>query len=368
MPGCVLHVTGEKLDPKTVLADLTLEPYSVYHKGDKVFREHDRVHPLSGFSCDVSAPSNELAQEIAEATAFLTEHENDLRRLGTTPGVNAMLLDFGYGLRIDGEQCVVQRDFLPPAFVRLCGSLGIGITLSLYPPPGRLGMPRTDSFHGRRNMFQRYTEKARRVIFSARYMASRVGSPDIDTEHILLGLLTKDKGLARRFLGSPWAAEEVWKVVEQIKPIREKMPGPKEIPLTIESKRVLTFALEEADLVSNKHVCSEHLLLGLLREEKSFAARILCERGIDLISIRADLARIPHDDSATENFVRERASSPEDVVELQTHITSIRKNIYDAIAENDFTKARTFSDEEGQECDELFLLYRKHGLNDWLFD
>lgn len=217
-------------------------------------------------------------------------------------------------------------------------------------------------------MFERYTEAARRVIFSARYVADQVGSPKIETEHVLLGLLKRDKVLARRFLGSPWAAEDVWRRIEQSNAIREKTPGPKELPLSDECKHVLAFAAKEADLHPNKHICTEHLLLGLLREDKSFAARILSERGVDLISIRDDLVRIPHDDSATENFVRERAPLPEDVVELQTRIRSIMKNIHDAIAEHDFTKAQTFSEEEGKERDKLFLLYRKHGLNDWLFD
>lgn len=217
-------------------------------------------------------------------------------------------------------------------------------------------------------MFERYTQTARRVIFSSRYIAGRVGSSEIETEHILLGLLRDDKGLARRFLGSPWAAEEVWKVVEQLKPVRPKMSVPKEIPLTTESKRVLDFAFEEAELASNKHVGSEHLLLGLLREEKSLAVRILSDRGIDLASIRGDLVRMPHDDSASENFVRESALLPQDVIELQTRIKSIMTNIYDAIAENDFAKARSFSDEEGKDRDRLFLLYRKYGLNNWLFD
>ena len=59
-------------------------------------------------------------------------------------------------------------------------------------------------------VFERYTESARRVIFFARYFTGRTGSLEIETEHLLLGLLRQDQGLGRRFLGSPWAAEEVW--------------------------------------------------------------------------------------------------------------------------------------------------------------
>ena len=113
-------------------------------------------------------------------------------------------------------------------------------------------------------MFERYSEMARRVIHMSRYMAGRVGSPEIETEHLLLGLLREDKALARRFLGTPWAAEAVWRKIAQSKPVREKLSGPRELPLSRTSKHVLAFAAEEADLLSNKYVCTEHLLLGLL--------------------------------------------------------------------------------------------------------
>jgi ATP-dependent Clp protease ATP-binding subunit ClpC len=220
----------------------------------------------------------------------------------------------------------------------------------------------------RDGMFERYSETARRAIHSSRYVAGRVGSPEIETEHLLLGMLRTDKVLARRFLGSPWAAEAVWREIERSKPIREKTPGPRELPLSKASKHVLAFAAEEADLLSNKRVCTDHLLLGLLREEKCFATEILRERGVRLASTREDLMRITHDDSATENFVREHRSLPEDVVELQTRIRSIVSRMEDAIANHDFAKARACSDEEGRERDKLFLLYQQHGLSDWIFD
>jgi ATP-dependent Clp protease ATP-binding subunit ClpC len=90
-------------------------------------------------------------------------------------------------------------------------------------------------------------------------------------------------------LGSPWAAEAVLRRIEESKPAREKISGPIDLPLSIAGKRALAFAAEEADLLSNKRICTEHLLLGLLREEKCFAAEILSERGIRLTSICQDL-------------------------------------------------------------------------------
>jgi ATP-dependent Clp protease ATP-binding subunit ClpC len=71
-------------------------------------------------------------------------------------------------------------------------------------------------------MFERYTEKARRVIFFARYEASQIGSPYIETEHLLVGLLREDKALANRFLRSHAAVESIRKQIEAHTTIREK--------------------------------------------------------------------------------------------------------------------------------------------------
>jgi ATP-dependent Clp protease ATP-binding subunit ClpC len=205
-------------------------------------------------------------------------------------------------------------------------------------------------------------------MFSSRYMAGQVGSPEIEPEHLLLGLLRTDKGLARRFLGSPWAAETVWGRIEKSRPVRAKIPGPVDLKLSSVCKRVLVYGAEEAHQLSNKHIGTEHLLLGLLREEKCLAAEILHERGVRLASTREELTRVPHDDSVTEKFVRERGSLPEDVVELQTRIGLIVSRMEKAIANHDFAKARACSDEERKERDKLFLLYQQHGLSDWLYD
>src|SRR5438876_11405665 len=99
--------------------------------------------------------------------------------------------------------------------------------------PLRLRFTRGSRTSGRKKgMFERCSETARRAIHSSRYMAGRVGSPEIETEHLLLGLLREDKVLARRCLGSPWAANALWRKIEQSKPVREKIPGSREIPLS----------------------------------------------------------------------------------------------------------------------------------------
>src|SRR5438034_990251 len=140
-------------------------------------------------------------------------------------------------------------------------------------------------------MFERYTEKARRVIFFARYEASHFGSPHIETEHLLLGLLREDKQLTNRFLRSHASIESIRKQIEGRTTIREKVSTSVDLPLSPECKRVLQYAAEEAERLSHKHIGTEHLLLGLLREEKSFAAEILHERGLRLSTLREELSR-----------------------------------------------------------------------------
>ena len=123
-------------------------------------------------------------------------------------------------------------------------------------------------------MFERYTEKARRVIFFARYEASQFGSPYIETEHLLLGLLREDKALTNRFLRSHASVESIRKQIEAHTTIREKVSTSVDLPLSNECKRVLAYAAEEAERLGHKHIGTEHLLLGLLREEKCFASEI----------------------------------------------------------------------------------------------
>ena len=142
-------------------------------------------------------------------------------------------------------------------------------------------------------MFERYTEKARRVIFFARYEASQFGQPYIESEHLMLGILREDKALTNRFLRSHASVESIRKQVQEHTMIREKVSTSVDLPLSNDCKQVLTYAAEEAEQLGHKHIGTEHLLLGLLREEKCFAAQILQERGLRLLAIREELAKEP---------------------------------------------------------------------------
>ena len=140
-------------------------------------------------------------------------------------------------------------------------------------------------------MFEKYTEKARRVIFFARYEAGQLGSERIESEHVLLGLFREDKALASRlFPDAEGALESVHKQIKGRTVIRDKISTSVELPLSDEAKRVLTYANEEAERLLCDYIGTEHILLGLLREDESLASEILTEQGLKLSRVREELA------------------------------------------------------------------------------
>ena len=149
-------------------------------------------------------------------------------------------------------------------------------------------------------MFERYTERARRVIFFARYEASQFGSTTIETQHLLLGLIREDNNLTNRFLRNASSIESIRKEIEGRTTIREKVSTSIDLPLSKECKRILAYAAEEAERLDQRHIGTEHILLGLLREEKCVAAEILQERGLRLNAIREELARSKAGPSSTD--------------------------------------------------------------------
>lgn len=136
-------------------------------------------------------------------------------------------------------------------------------------------------------MFERYTEKARRAIFFARYESSQYGSPYIETEHLLLGLLRENEGLHRWLPKTN--AEAIRRRVNDQSSGRPRTSTSVDLPLSGDSKRILKYAADEADALSHRHIGTEHLFLGLLDEEGCFAARLLLEGGADAASIRPQL-------------------------------------------------------------------------------
>lgn len=129
-------------------------------------------------------------------------------------------------------------------------------------------------------MFHRFTEPARRSIFFARYEAGSFGSPFIDTEHLLLGLLREDKVLPAKLPGG--AGERIRKRIESsLAEPRRQISNSVDMPLSSDSKRALSLGAEQADQFQHQAIDCGHLILGLLRMEKCAAATLLLEFGID---------------------------------------------------------------------------------------
>lgn len=134
-------------------------------------------------------------------------------------------------------------------------------------------------------MFERYTEKTRRAIFNAREEAQKSGASSIETEHLLLGTVRDDPAILGLFLTSNASEASIRSEIEAHTAKRRE-----DLPLSHESKRVLAYAAEEASRLGRNRIDPEHLLLGMLREERSLAALMLHKRGAQLKRMRKELA------------------------------------------------------------------------------
>jgi ATP-dependent Clp protease ATP-binding subunit ClpC len=138
-------------------------------------------------------------------------------------------------------------------------------------------------------MFERFTERARRVLFFARYEVSQLGGVSIETEHLLLGLVREGKGLTSQiFTRAGVALDAVRADIEQQAVFHEKIPTSADIPFSAAARRVLEAATEEANRLRHDYIGTEHLLLGLLRDDTTVACRLLNEHGLRLDAIREE--------------------------------------------------------------------------------
>ncbi len=154
--------------------------------------------------------------------------------------------------------------------------------------------------NARAKEFERYTVKAHRLLFFAMHQASRLGSPRVESGHLLLAVLREEKEHFKLFLPFADSREAVYKEIEE-QAIREGVfpdqthPSHSSPPLSDEVQRIQAYAEEEAKLLGSTRIGPVHLLLGMLREEGCHAARFLRERGAEIASIRRGLASHPKD-------------------------------------------------------------------------
>jgi lipoprotein-releasing system ATP-binding protein len=139
-------------------------------------------------------------------------------------------------------------------------------------------------------MFERYTDRARRTIFFARYQASEFGSAEITTEHLLLGMLREDNALLQEITGL--ASQAIREQIVQTVPVKEKIATSIDLPLSQGCKHALVYSAEEAERLLHRHIGIEHLLLGLLREDAAPATCVLRQNGVTLESVRKACSHI----------------------------------------------------------------------------
>jgi len=156
-------------------------------------------------------------------------------------------------------------------------------------------------------MFERFTDRARRVVVLAQEEARLLNHNYIGTEHILLGLLQEHEGAAARALESLGISLDVVRVeVEAIIGAGQTAPSG-HVPFTPRAKKVLELSLREALKLNHNYIGTEHILLGLVREGEGVAAQVLVKLGADLPSVRQQVIQVlagygPAGEVATERF------------------------------------------------------------------
>ena len=142
-------------------------------------------------------------------------------------------------------------------------------------------------------MGTRFTERAQRVILIAQEEAKRLNHDYVGTEHILLGLIALGEGVASQVLASLGTdLRKVRAEIEKIVGIGDNMMLLGEIPFTPRAKKVLEYAVEEAQHMSHSYIGTEHILMGLIREEEGVAARVLENLGLKLETVREEVLSI----------------------------------------------------------------------------
>ena len=201
-------------------------------------------------------------------------------------------------------------------------------------------------------MFERYTERGRRVVFFARYEASVFGADAIEPEHIFLGVLREDKQTIRRMLQDTNIERD--HIIEAIRKgvgPELKFPTTVDLPLSKPSKKVLMYAQEESDRRQHRYIGAKHILLGVFRDRKSTPCKILRDLGGNIDAMV---------EAIDETFRQDQQSMLDDVQKKR----SVRTILDDETIETMRAIARSREQSTVQPMDLLLTLA---GEDRWLF-
>jgi ATP-dependent Clp protease ATP-binding subunit ClpC len=223
-------------------------------------------------------------------------------------------------------------------------------------------------------MFERFTDRARRVVVLAQEEARMLNHNYIGTEHLLLGLIHEGQGVAATALESLGVSlEAVRAQVEEIIGQGQEAPSG-HIPFTPRAKKVLELSLRESRQLGHDYIGTEHILLGLLREGEGVASQVLVRLGADLNRVRQQVIELLHGHRGEEpagsaaggrerrpppaiadrldaigsrlSAVEQRTGTGPDTLELDQQIEQVLRDRHAAVDAQDYEQAASLRDRE----------------------
>ena len=164
-------------------------------------------------------------------------------------------------------------------------------------------------------MFDRFTDRAKKVMNLARQEAQRFNHEYLGTEHVLLGLVQEGSGVAANVLKNMGVdLDKIRMEVEKIVKTGPTMVTMGQLPFTPRAKKVLELSMEEASSLNHNYIGTEHLLLGLIKENEGIAAQVLLNLGVKLEDVREEVldflgADSPDDDDEEGSLTDEGGST-----------------------------------------------------------
>jgi ATP-dependent Clp protease ATP-binding subunit ClpC len=175
--------------------------------------------------------------------------------------------------------------------------------------------------------FERFSDRARKVLTIAQGEAQRLGHNYIDTEHILLGLVGVDSGVGAKILANLGVPlNKVRSSVEFVVGKGEKQTTSGEVGLAPRAKKVIELAVDEARHLSSSYIGTEHLLLGLLREGEGVACGVLESFGITVERVRNEANRVVKQDAARSRALGHSASRTPTLDQVGTDLTALARS------------------------------------------
>jgi ATP-dependent Clp protease ATP-binding subunit ClpA len=202
-------------------------------------------------------------------------------------------------------------------------------------------------------VFERFTDRARRVIVLAQEEARLLGHDYIGTEHLLLGLAREGQGVAAKVLEVLGIGLEALRSqVQEVIGRGQRAPSG-HVPFTPRAKKVLELSLREALELGHDYIGTEHLLLGMIREGEGVAAQVLVRLGADLARARGQVIELVsgHAGGGVEAGAGTRLvrmTVPEDLREAEEQLAGVRREKQAAIDAEDYARAAALRDQERQ--------------------